>query len=116
MMSLLACQRLSPSGPGAGGAQRSIALRFMAMSISSGVNESCIRTAVAEQVTDALQRLTAAQQVYDERHLRSVLVECASHYNEHARTSPASNDRRTRTARPARRWTCRAGGARCSTA
>src|SRR6516225_974008 len=34
MMSLLACQRLSPSGPGAGGAQRSIALRFMAMSIS----------------------------------------------------------------------------------
>src|SRR5258708_34037725 len=34
MMSLLACQRLSPSGPGTGGAQRSIALRFIAMSIS----------------------------------------------------------------------------------
>ena len=34
MMSLLACQRASPSGPGARGGQRSIALRFIAMSIS----------------------------------------------------------------------------------
>jgi hypothetical protein len=34
MMSLLACQRLSPSGSGTRGGQRSIALRFIAMSIS----------------------------------------------------------------------------------
>ena len=34
MMSLLTCQRLSPSGSGTRGGQRSIALRFIAMSIS----------------------------------------------------------------------------------
>src|SRR5713101_2798782 len=34
MMSLLACQRVSPSGSGTRGGQRSIALRFIAMSIS----------------------------------------------------------------------------------
>ena len=33
-----------------------------------------------------------------------------------ARTSPASNDHPTTTARPARRWTCRSSGARCSVA
>jgi hypothetical protein len=33
-----------------------------------------------------------------------------------ARTSPASNDRPTRTTKPARRWTCRFSGARCSVA
>jgi hypothetical protein len=35
MMSCRACQRLSPSGVGTGAGQRSIALRFMAMSIST---------------------------------------------------------------------------------
>ncbi len=34
MMSLLTCQRISPSGSGTRGGQRSIALRFIAMSIS----------------------------------------------------------------------------------
>src|SRR5258708_18581478 len=34
MMSLLACQRVSPSGSGTRGGQRAIALRFIAMSIS----------------------------------------------------------------------------------
>src|SRR6266446_4883465 len=34
MMSCLACQRVSPSGVGTGAGQRSIALRFIAMSIS----------------------------------------------------------------------------------
>jgi hypothetical protein len=35
--------------------------------IFNGVYESCVRTAVAEQVTDALQRLAAAQQVDRQR-------------------------------------------------
>jgi hypothetical protein len=33
-----------------------------------------------------------------------------------ARTSPASNDRLTRTTKPGRRWTCRFSGTRCSVA
>ena len=79
MMSLLACQRLSPSGPGAGGAQRPIALRFMAMSISNGVDESGVRTAVAGQVTDALQRLAAARQADRERVAQDMSTAAAGH-------------------------------------
>ena len=52
--------------------------------------------------------------ILGEAHLRAVLTEYQLHYNT-ARTSPASNGRPTRTARPARRWTCRSSGARCST-
>jgi len=54
--------------------------------------------------------------IYSERHLRMVLATYAGHYNGHARTSPASNDPLTRTAKSARRWTCQFSGGRCSVA
>lgn len=70
--------------------------------------ERWIRTARAE-CTDRIL-------VYDERHLRSVLSQYVGHYNRHRPHSPASNDHPTMMTRPARRWTCRFSGARCSAA
>jgi hypothetical protein len=70
--------------------------------------ERWVRTARAE-CTDRML-------IYGERHLRSVLGEYAGHYNGHARTSPASNDHPTTTARPARRLACRFSATKCSAA
>ena len=50
--------------------------------------------------------------IFSERHLRSVLGQYAAVTTATARTSPASNDHPTMTAKPARRWTCRSSGGR----
>ena len=70
--------------------------------------ERWVRTARAE-CTDRML-------IYGVRHLQSVLREYAHHYKGTARTSPASNDHPTRTAKPAYRWTCRSSGGMYSAA
>ena len=54
--------------------------------------------------------------IYSERDLHSVPGEYAALTTGTARTSPASNDHPTTTTRPARHWTCRSSGERCSAA
>jgi hypothetical protein len=70
--------------------------------------ERWIRTARAE-CTDRML-------IYHERHLRSVLGEYASHYNQHRPHQSRSSDRPTVTTKPALRRTCQFSGGQYSAA
>jgi len=70
----------------------------------------------AEMDTHRASRVHRPDAHLGERHLRSVLGEYAGHCNQHRPISPASNDRPTKTTKPALCSPCQFSGGRCSVA